>query len=236
MKQLIILTAIVLSIFSCNSSKNGYQIDVTINNVPDGRKVLLKMRSEGRVINLDSTLIKQGKFSFKGRIKEPLIFGIFIDSLKQGVFPFVNTNDHVSIIAYKDSLTKSKITGSKLHDLLSEMRHKRDLLTQKSKSYLPAFQKAYEAKDTVETKRINVEVKKIAIQMAKNDWNFVKSHPNSFVTPLIFNGLMSNPNYKDSIQIVFNTFSEKIKTSSLSKPIRTYISALEKQKSLSKGQ
>jgi hypothetical protein len=233
MKNSILLASLIILLFACdkNTSKNNYQIDVTINNITDGTKVFLKKQENRTITKLDSTFVENGKFSFKGNIKEPIIFGIFIDSIKRGgVFPFVGINNHVIIEAFKDSLNKSKITGSELHNELTRLREIRDKLTKQTQKFLPEFQKANQDKDSVAIDRINKKVKKISNQMDANDWNYVKSHPDSYITPLVFNGLMTKPKYKDSIKIVFNNFSDKIKNSTLANPIRKYFDFLDKQK------
>ena len=232
MQKILVAAFVIISIISCKDkdSNTNFQIDVNIEGVPDGRMAILKKQVDRKVINLDTTYVKDAKFSFKGNIKEPIIFGVFVDSIKRGaIFPFIDVNDHVMVKAYKDSLNKSKITGSKLNDVLTKMREKRDILTAETQKYLPEFQKAHQVKDTVTTNRINKEVKKIANKMALNDWSFVKNNPNSYVAPLIFNGLMSNPTYKDSVRIVFANFSDEVKKAAVSKPIRDYFEYLDKQ-------
>ena len=232
MKKSIIIVLIILTIISCKKeNSHNFQIDVTINDIPDGRKVFLKKQEGRAVVNIDTTIVKDGNFSFKGNIKEPVILGIFIDSIKRGgIFPFINVNDHVKIIAYKDSLNKSEVSGSKLNDELNKLRKVREELTAQTQKYLPEFQKANEANDTVTKNRINKEVKKISNQMALNDWNYVKNNPDSYISPLVFKSLMTNPQYKDSIRIVFNNFTDKIKKAKISKPITDYFDYLDKSK------
>jgi len=229
--KVLVVFIIVLSLFSCKNNKKdtNFQIDIAIDGVPNGRKAFLKKQVDRKIIVLDTVMIKDGKFSFKGKIKEPLIFGIFIDSIKRGgIFPFVNVNDHVKIIAYKDSLNKSKIEGSKLHDELTQLRVQKENLGKETQKFLPEYKKANEAKDTVTMNRINKLVKKMNNELIDRDWNYVKTHTDSYIAPLVFTGLMANPKFKDSVRIVFNSFSENIKKSDLSKPIKQYFEYLDK--------
>ena len=236
MKHLFFILLVITILSSCKTNKddkNNFQIDVSIQDIPNGRKAILKKQVNRKIVNLDTAIVKDGKFSFKGNIKEPLIFGIFIDSIKKGgLFPFTGIGDHITIEAYKDSLVKSKISGSKLHDELTRLRKKRDELSNKTKKFLPEFQKANRAKpkDTATINSINKKVKAIRDEMVLNDWNYVKSHPKSYVTPLVFNGLMTNPKFKDSVKIVFDSFDDKIKKSDLAKPIKNYFDFIDKQK------
>lgn len=228
-----IILIVILAIISYSCSEPGYRIDVKIDGIPDGRTVLLKKQENRKIVNVDTTTVKDGKFSFKGEIKEPILFGIFIDSIKDiGIMPFVDVNSKISVIAYKDSLNKSKITGSKLNDELTKLRDDRAIISEKSKGYIQEYQEARKVNDTAVINRINAEMRTIYDKVAANDWKYVKNNPNSYVTPMVFNNVMTNPIYKDSIKDVFDGFSEEIKNSELAKPIRDYFQYLEKQKSV----
>ncbi len=52
------------------------------------------------------------KFEFEGEIDRPIVYGIYIEEIK-GLIGVFMENDTIYIEAYKDSLAKSKITGSK---------------------------------------------------------------------------------------------------------------------------
>ncbi len=239
-KTIFTLIIIVISIISCNNKPNkesnqttqnkGFQIDVTIDDAPDGVTVYLK-KNENKIITIiDSTQIKNNKFSFSGKIDEPIIFGIFIkDNKKGGIFPFTDVNDHIYITAFKDSLYKSEIKGSKLHDELKRLRNKKDILNLKIKQLLPDFQKAKASNDKETINHINKKVRDINDQLALNDWIYVKNHPNSFITPLVFEGLLRNPKYKDSLAIVFNSFNNRIRNAKMSKAIKDQIQLIKRK-------
>lgn len=230
MKKVLFISLILLLTYSCNNKTEGFKIDVTIDDVPDGRKVFLKKQVEGKIVTLDTVLVQNNKFTFEGTIKEPVILGIFVDEVNRGaIFPFIDVNDHITITAYKDSLVKSKITGSILNTELTRLREAREKLTVETQKLLPEFQKATQTKDTATVNKINIQVKAISDEMASNDWDFIKNNPDSYISALVLTGLMSNPKYKDSLNIVFNKFSDKIKKAELSKPIRDYFDFLDKQ-------
>ena len=233
MQKIILLIITVFLVMSCDKTKkdSNFQIDVTIKNVADGEKFYLKKQVDRKIIILDSTVVDNGKFSFKGVIKEPIQFGIFdANNRRDGIFPLVDLNDNIKITAYKDSLIKSIVLGSKLHDVLAKMSKKRERLGKKIQAYMPEYQKATFSNDSIKKIEINKKVKAISNKMNLNDWNFVKNNPNSYVSPIILKSLMTNVEYKDSINIVFNNFSDKIKNSELSKPIKEYFDKNNKTK------
>ena len=231
MKKLLFITLIIVTVLSCNKKAKGFQIDVTINDMPNGSKVILKKQVDRNIINLDTTTIENGKFSFKGSIKEPMMLGMFFNDIKGGrIITFLDVTDHLTITAHKDSLKKSIIKGSELQDILTQMRSQRDSLKKESQKYFPEYMKAKKANDSIKMDSINNLVKKVTIQMAQNEWEFVKNNPNSFVSGLIFNGLMRNPTYQDSLKIVFDSFSDAIKNSNLAIPIKRNFEAMKTSK------
>lgn len=230
MQKIILLLILVIISFSCEKEK-GYKIDVTVNGFADGKKVVLKKQINRIPTVIDSTTIKNGKFIFKGELKEPAILGIFVEGNdKDGIFPFVGVTDKITVIAQKDSLVKSKITGSKLNDELTRLRDERDISRKKIDAFLPEYQGAEKTNDTVTIKRIKNDIKVIQDELLTKDWDYVKSHPNSYLSPLIFNGIMANPKFRDSSKIVFDGFSDAIKKSDMVKPIVKYFDMIGKDK------
>lgn len=220
MNKIILLVAIFSLGFSC--SQKGYKINVAIEGVPNGRKVILKKQENRKIINIDSTTAENGSFSFKGEITEPVIYGIFIDSLKQAIYPFVGINDKISITAYKDSLQLSKIEGSVLQDQLTKLRDERMELNSGMSKLIPEYQAAQKANDTAKIKEINSMAAVVQDKVASNDWNFIKNNPNSYVSPMILSQMLRNPKYKDSIKSAFDGFSDEVKNSEIAKQLREY--------------
>ena len=215
-----ILTGILVVILASCSTKNT--INVTIKGVPDGRKAYLKKQKDRKIIVLDSTVIKNEKFGFNFTNDEPIIVGIFVDSIKQGLFPLVSKNDIVHITAQKDSLFFAKITGSKLNDELTSLRKFRDSVGKQIMALSAPFRKAQQAKDTITLKKLNDQARKIQGIINKHDWDYIKANPNSYVSPLVLSGLVRDFMYKDSVKMAFDKLSEKVKSSEISKGLREY--------------
>jgi len=230
MKRIVLIIFIVIFVISCKKEEKGFRIDVAISGVSDGTKVTLKKRNSNEILVIDSTVVKNNAFSFKGNIKEPLIFGIFVDGLKQAILPFTDVDDKISIIAYKDSLVTSKITGSALNDELFRMRNERKTLEKEGRPFMTEYMKARELGDKVKMELLKLKMDVIREKSLTNDWNFIKEHPNSFVAPVIFKGLMAYPEYKDSLQIVFNNFSDEIRSAEISKELKEYLRFINEKK------
>jgi len=221
MKKIFLLLGIVLIAFSCKQEKKE-TIVAEITGVPDGRKVILKKQVDGKVVGIDTTTVNNGKFGFAFKPEEPIVVGIFIDSVRQGIFPLMDVKDVIYIKADKDSLVKATITGSKLNDDLTKLRKFRDEHTAKIMSKSAIFRKAQQEKDTATINRLNKEARAVQKTIAKNEWNYVKTHPNSYVSPMVLGGFLRDPQYKDSVKIVFDNLSDKVKNSNIAKNLKKY--------------
>ncbi len=226
MKKIIILLVIALIVFSCKKANN---IQVTISDVPDGRKVFLKKQVERKIINIDSTTVQNGKFGFNVKIEEPVILGIFIDSIgkrNEGIYPLIGVNDKVIITAFKDSLYQSKVTGSKLHTDLTNLREMKINLTKQMSEFTDEFQEAQKENDTAKINAINKKAQAVQSEISLNEWKYIKANPNSHVSAMVLSNLFRDPTYKDSIKIAFDGLSDEVRNAALSKQLKEYLEKL----------
>ena len=221
MKKIALLLSIVLIAISCKQEKKE-TIVAEVTGVPDGRMVILKKQVDGKIVNIDTTKVVNGKFGFAFQPEEPMVVGIFIDSIRQGIFPLIDPKDKIFIKADKDSLVKAKITGSKLNDDLTNLRKFRDEHTAKIMSKSAEFRKAQQAKDTATLNRLNKEAREVQKVIAQHEWQYVKTHPNSYVTPMVLGSFVRDPQYKDSVKVVFDNLSDKVKNSKIAANIKKY--------------
>ena len=120
MNKLIPIIIVLFLLNSCKQSEkenhsNGYLLSGSIESGLNGKLVYLKTQENKKIKILDSTNIKNGKFQFQGKIDRPIVYGLYIEDSKDVIGVFME-NDTIYIEAYKDSLAKSKITGSKTND------------------------------------------------------------------------------------------------------------------------
>jgi hypothetical protein len=121
MKRILMLLAVITVIISCNKAgENEYIISGTVKGIADGKTVILEKQDQmGQFIPMDTVKVKDGKFTMKGSAKEPEIMLIQVEAL-QGKVPFVLENGDINIIVDKDSLQKSKFSGTYNNDVFSK--------------------------------------------------------------------------------------------------------------------
>lgn len=97
MKQIVLTILSVLLLASCQETPKGYVINGVVENMSDGPIYLKSFRNK-MFFDVDTTEIKDGKFTFKGEVTEPLLYGLATEDMDYPVQLFVeNVNMDVKI-------------------------------------------------------------------------------------------------------------------------------------------
>ena len=109
LKSALFALALVSTISSCSKKEEGYTINGKFSDVKEGT-VYLEF-TDGDKTTKDSTIIKDGTFSFKGKVQEPLLYMIKLKGADYGA-GFLLDNEIISFEAKKDSMYKAKVSGA----------------------------------------------------------------------------------------------------------------------------
>jgi len=155
MKRLLagsIMIAVLFSLISCNKKETGgYSISGTVAGADSGW-VLLKQREEGKMKTADSVQIKDGKFTFSGKVDLPEVFYLKLKNV-DGAFPFFIENAAITLKIYADSIDKSTATGSVSQDAYIGYQKGEKVYNDKMEALYSDYTKAKEIKDTVAAKK-----------------------------------------------------------------------------------
>ncbi|PQJ74696.1 TlpA disulfide reductase family protein [Polaribacter gangjinensis] len=122
----LIFSIIFLVFINCTKTdktneSNFYEINATIKGVKENSKVTLVNYEENKVI--DSTIIKNGKFRFKGKVDFPFFAAVFVDDdwfdiqfwVEKGEI-LINT-DKQTILKFREDGSKYFATGNEINPL-----------------------------------------------------------------------------------------------------------------------
>ena len=105
MKRLVVTALVALTLASCQEAPKGYVINGEVTGRTDG-KVYLKSFRNKMFFDVDTAEIKEGKFTFKGEVDQPLLFGLATEDMNYPVQLFVeNTNMDVQISNDGETIT-----------------------------------------------------------------------------------------------------------------------------------
>ncbi|MEH6659612.1 TlpA disulfide reductase family protein [Leeuwenhoekiella marinoflava] len=168
-----------------------YQIEGTVSDIQDGVMYLEEVdRLEGIEAQIDSALIKDGNFTFEGRIDEPRMFRIkTADSTPSSLY-FILSNEQITVTGIKDSLYKAKVSGATVNAVY------RDYYDNSFETVREKAGHVYAYSDSL-TKGGKVKLDKVQRQEMDQKWEelsafndsitevFIRTHKNSLATPLI---------------------------------------------------
>ncbi len=237
MKKLLFFIITILLFISCKKSlertkSDDFIIVGNIKNVTNNNKVYLKTQMNGLITILDSTLIIKGKFEFKGKVDEPIIYGIYIDSVRGTIGIFME-NKKITIEAYKDSLASSKVSGSKTNDdYLSFVKQSNQIIS-KMNVLFPAFQKARAENDVEKLNEINKKMQVISDNNTAFTLNYAKQHADSYIGALALHSVIRIPTIeKDTIAKIYNNFSDYVKKGDFAIKTKIFLETVTTQDSI----
>ncbi|KUJ63487.1 hypothetical protein AR687_02010 [Flavobacteriaceae bacterium CRH] len=108
--------ALITTITSCSKKEEGFTINGTITGLDKGTVYLENTDEKGNKKITDSAQIKEGAFSFAGKVNEPLLYTIKLKGEEYGAFLLLD-NEAIQFEAKKDSIFKAKITGATQNDI-----------------------------------------------------------------------------------------------------------------------
>lgn len=213
MKKTILLSLLTFPLLV--AAQRDYQISGSSKSLKSGQVVYLSYSAERKNFT-DSSIVDNGKFSFSGKIAEPVKGILYIKSDKKGarrdalnfyiepVSFSINLNDSLKHATIAGSTinaddAKLKVATKSIQDELSEISASFSKLSpeqQKDEKFLEEYYKRY----------AEVSEKLLPIQLA-----FAKKNPNSYISISALTPLAANEKYVDEANVVFQALAPGLK-------------------------
>jgi hypothetical protein len=239
MKKVILLVASAFVLFSCNKLAEGeYIITGNVKGMKTGLVYLEKQGPMGMgFVAIDTVKVEDGKFEIKGKTTEPEIHFIQVDKVN-GKLPLILEEGEIEVQFDKDSLVKSKITGTYSNEEFTKFNEESEKIQKKLKGRITEFQnrnktaieEAQMKNDTAALNELRTEYEAIQKEMTDYTFGYPKTHPKSFISVLILQMMANNPKYtaKD-IETIYNSLDESIKKTKPGKAIKDNLEAIKKK-------
>jgi hypothetical protein len=237
MKKIILLLSATILLVACSKvGKGEYLISGTAKGIENGKTVILETQDETGVVAKDTVKVENGKFEMKGKITEPAFYTIKLEGA-QAPIPFILENgEEVTIEINKDSIQKSKVSGTynndeyvKFNEELTKVQKK--LVDFQTKN-TPAMQAAQQAKDTATINKLMQEFGKIqqevGIASKAKYLTYAETHPKSFISVLILQGVLNDPSTDiKKAEAMFNKLEESLQNTKPGKAVKEALGKLK---------
>ena len=205
MKNLILLFAFTLTLVSCDKNGGGsYTINGIAPGFKNGTKVILQRQSEDgkSTVSVDTVAITNEKFEITGEVDEPALHGIAIENAR-GLLNLIVEKGDIKINVNRDTIFRSKIAGTYNNEEFQKFTLGISKLQKSVKQKLTDFEaknatvmtEAQKTNDTLIINRLRKEYSDIQKAIGDYSINYSKNNPKSFISLLIVQSLLNNPEY-----------------------------------------
>ncbi|MCO6148993.1 TlpA disulfide reductase family protein [Flavobacterium sp. NRK1] len=189
MKKFLLIAVASAFVVSCNKlADNQFEITGTVDSSLNGKNVFLEKQGAMGYASVDTAKVENGKFAFKGNVTEPELHFIQVDGVN-GKAEFILEEGEIDIAVDKDSIFKSKKTGTYNNEKLSEYYDKiaapRKKILAFQKENQAAMMEAYKKQDTVVMNKLNKGYEAIGKEMKEISKNFVDKNPKAYISVLL---------------------------------------------------
>jgi peroxiredoxin len=212
---------------SCGSQENQFEL-IGKADVADGTKIyVLQADQNNQPYIKDSTTVQSNNFKFQGISSTPQISYIQVEGVNGYVLAILENGD-IKADLFKDSISKSKVYGTKSNDDFIKYKSETKFLVDDMNNI------SYEAQDAIMTGDVSTAMELEKEYNSKErevmlyEWDFIIDNLDSYMSALLLEVFMiENKVNKDSIIDVYESFSNRIKVSDVGKNIADLLSQYE---------
>lgn len=232
MKKILFLLTASVAIISCSKVKDGeYLITGTATGIENGKTIILQGQdpTTKMAVSLDTVKVENGKFEIKGKVTEPAFHTLIVQGAN-GPVPFILETGEITIAIDKDSIHKSKVSGTYNND--EYVKFNEDLTkTQKSlidfqKKNTQKMQQAQQAQDTATINGLMKQYMTLQTEVQANSKKkylaYAETHPKAYISALIIQSMISDPSADiKKTESLYNALDESVKNTTPGKEIKT---------------
>jgi peroxiredoxin/DNA-directed RNA polymerase subunit F len=224
--------AVSLIVFSCSNKEDAKDNEpsFTINaSLTDAsfKMAYLSEFKEGQMINIDSSAITEGKFSFSGKMDLPEVRYIKFNEGKE-MIPLFLENSEITIEGSATLMDSVKVLGSKSNNEYRAFTNDLSSYDLKQKAIVDKFYAL--PPETSDEDKKTLENEYDAIETEKVDFieKYIAKNPTKVTSAYIALRYLVGQYDVNQLDHLYNSFGEDIKTSSYVKVIADRLSSIKK--------
>ena len=225
MKKLFLFIILLIAFTSCEH-KTGfeYQINGTIANAEDG-SIYLMDRVGRDFLVLDTTAITNGTFSFTGEAEMPEIRYLALDPQQPTASFFVEKGE-IIISGTIENLSGLTCTGTETNTLFNTYNETDMAFNAQLNDVYGKYKEAKKLEDNTLIEELGAQLDEIDQQQTAATIEFIKTHPESVVTPYMI-WRYAYMFTLEEISPIYKSLSPWVKTSVYSERVKERIDLLE---------
>lgn len=186
-RNLLFLIAVAFIMTACNQNKN-FNVNISLANGND-KTVYLQKYVDNVPVTIDSAVIAEEKAVLTAPIDNPQILYALKIKGQRGSMPFFADNKDVAFVGDLNNPQAVEIMGSETQAELDAYNNQLDEINMQIRDLYAVMQQAFSDNDSIKMDSLN----KVGTALMEQQDNFrdeyIKAHPESFVTHYILDGV-----------------------------------------------
>lgn len=207
MKKLLYGIVAVAFMFSCTQQPQ-YKIKGNVEGLNSGSAVLSKV-VDNELITVDSVVVQQGAFAFKGSVDQPEFYVITFADTLDGIQLFLENKD-INIAAHIDSIGQANIQGSELTNLFNTFSEKLFSYNMQFRALYNEYIQANMSGNSKRVKEIEDEYTAAEEQQMEYIKSFVKENSNNVLAPYVTLRYMAYQLEANELEAIVKGFAPEI--------------------------
>jgi peroxiredoxin len=228
MKKIGLIIVLLIGFAACQTvAENTYKVTVNAEGAEDGKQVFLQKPQIGMPPKvLDTMVFKNGAVEFTGTAESPELHYLLFDGTR-GILPVILEEGNITVTAHIDSLNTSKIGGTPSNDDFTAFIDGTDGIREKMASIQKQGMEAQQKGDTLTMSTLTETFKEVQQEAREYEQNFVKTHPNSYVSLMVIQQMANSPN-SDKAAELFDGLAEELKNTEIGKALTKQFNEVKK--------
>lgn len=221
MKKIVLSLCAIVALYACNSTPEGYSIEGTITGeLENGTQIFLKKPVDRKApVDIDTTTIENGKFTFVGVQDSPEIHYIAFEKIG-GFIPVVLENGKIVLEVQKDSMAFAEVKGTLQNDLFGDYLEKSRALSGRVLSMQSDMRVAQSSNDTATMNSLRDEYFELQEEAKNYELSYIKENPNALISALLIDKALSTKSLpEDEVKVLFEALTPEIKATTTGKSL-----------------
>ncbi len=215
----------VAFISACSNGSDGFTLNGTMSgDLKNGTQVFLKKTNEQNMpVDVDTTTIENGEFTFKGDAGSPELHYIFVDQL-QGNIPVIIEEGDILVRAQKDSMAYAQLEGTLQNNLFTDFLEESRALTSRAISMQDDMRAATAEKDSATREAAVASLRDEYIELQdeakKFELDYARENPNALISALILDKVLTTKALpEEEVKALYEALTPEIKATTVGKKI-----------------
>ena len=187
-KQLLFFIALALCLSACNQKGNDFKVNVSLKNGND-QTVYLQKYVDNAPVTIDSAVIANEMATLTAPKDNPQILYSLKIKGKRGYIPFFADNKDVAFVGDINNLKDAELMASETQAELDAYNDQLEAFESQISELYAVMNEAFSNNDSIMMDSLNKVGTALMEQQDSFRDDYIKAHPNSFVTHYILDGV-----------------------------------------------